>query len=135
MLRSTQKWLNSFVQRLKMKVPRRSAKLSKSIKGVLTQSGKDIIINVEALEYFSYQDRGVSGTKKKYNTPFSYRDKRPPASVFKPYTSTLASQYAMATSIFEKGIKPKNVLQPELDSSLTPLYEAILEDFTRDINL
>ena len=33
-------------------------------------------------EYGIYQDKGVSGKKKKYNNPFSYKDKMPPSYAF-----------------------------------------------------
>jgi hypothetical protein len=34
-------------------------------------------------DYGTFQDKGVSGTKRKYNTPFSYKSKKPP---LKPIT-------------------------------------------------
>ena len=34
-------------------------------------------------DYGKFQDKGVSGTERKYNTPFSYKSKRPP---LKPIT-------------------------------------------------
>ena len=37
-------------------------------------------------EYGAYQDQGVSGTKKKYKTPFKYTTKRPPSSAFDKWT-------------------------------------------------
>ena len=45
-------------------------------------------VNIEFLmdEYGAYQDKGVSGKKKKYNTPFSYKDKMPPSSALDKWT-------------------------------------------------
>jgi hypothetical protein len=72
-------------------------------------------------DYGLYRDKGVSGTVKKYNTPYSYTTKKPPASAFSgwsvrtglaPRTSTGAFasrkslQFALANHIFKMGIKP-----------------------------
>lgn len=47
---------------------------------------KDGVLNVYANPHLIYQDRGVNGSKvKKYDTPHSFSDKRPPASVFKEW--------------------------------------------------
>ncbi|MFT3908323.1 MAG: hypothetical protein QM737_02770 [Ferruginibacter sp.] len=43
-----------------------------------TETGFNIIGSASLL----YVDKGVSGTQKKYNTPFSYTTKMPPSSVF-----------------------------------------------------
>jgi hypothetical protein len=136
MLRATNKWLQYYLQKLKLRVPRKSAALSKSIKGTLTGDiGSDVEMEFKALEYFAYQDQGVSGTKVKRNTPFSYKDKMPPASAFKSYANTLGGQFAMAKSIQENGIKPKNFFKDELENDLKDLPEAILEDIWNSFKL
>jgi hypothetical protein len=129
MLKNTVNWLKGYVQKLKLRVPKKSGALSKSIKGKLTG---DISSNVEmeftALDFFAYQDSGVSGTKVKRNTPFSYKQKSPPASAFKSYSNTLGGQFAIAKSIKENGIKPKSFFRKELDEDLKDLPEAVLND-------
>jgi hypothetical protein len=65
--------------------------------------------------------KGVSGIKKKYNTPYSYTTKMPPPSKLDKWTvkkgiaprddkgrfiSRKSLQFAIARSIFYKGIKP-----------------------------
>jgi hypothetical protein len=129
MLRATNKWLQYYLQKLKLRVPRNSGALSKSIKGKL--SG-DLSSNVEmeftALDYFAYQDEGVNGTKVNRQSPFSYKDKMLPTSAFKSYANTLGGQFAMAKSIQQNGIKPKNFFKQEIDNDLNDLPNAILED-------
>jgi hypothetical protein len=79
-------------------------------------------LSFEMEEYGNFQDLGVSGTKKKYDTPFKYTNKRPPASAFGNwvvrkglkgtrdakgrFTSRKGLQFAIANHIFEQGIKP-----------------------------
>jgi hypothetical protein len=129
MLRATNKWLQYYLQKLKLRVPRKSGALSKSIKGKLSGDlSSDVEMEFSALDYFSYQDEGISGTRVKRNTPFSYKDKMPPASAFKSYTNSLGGQFAIAKSIKENGIKPKAFFKDELDNDLKDLPEAVVND-------
>ena len=48
----------------------------------------------EMVDYGIFQDKGVSGTKKKYNTPYSYKSKMPPRKAFDKW-------------IVRKGIAPR----------------------------
>lgn len=72
-------------------------------------------------DYMYYQDQGVSGKERKFNTPFSYKDKRPPASAFSSWSvrrgiaprsedgrfiPRRSLQFALATHIYKKGIEP-----------------------------
>ena len=43
-----------------------------------SQSGISFSFDFKMEEYGEYQDKGVSGIKKKYNTPYSYKNKKPP---------------------------------------------------------
>jgi len=79
-------------------------------------------LSFEMEDYGEYQDKGVSGTKKKYATKYKYTTKRPPASAFGNwvvrkglkgtrdakgrFTSRKGLQFAIANHIFEQGIKP-----------------------------
>lgn len=55
-----------------------SKKLHKSIKGTIKVSKNSIGVDFSMEEYGLYQDKGVSGVKKKYNTPYNYTTKMPP---------------------------------------------------------
>jgi hypothetical protein len=95
--------------------------LYNSIDGeVVTENGFSIV-GFTMLDYGHYQDKGVSGTLKKYNTPYSYKDKMPPAKSFDKwivrkgiaprnekgeFQSRQSLQYAIARSVFLNGIKP-----------------------------
>jgi hypothetical protein len=39
-------------------------------------------IYFEMLPYGNFQDKGVSGTQRKFETPYSYKSKMPPPSAF-----------------------------------------------------
>jgi len=55
-----------------------SKKLYNSINGVSKVNPNSISLYFEMLDYGLYQDKGVSGKKKKYNTPYKYTNKMPP---------------------------------------------------------
>ena len=50
-----------------------SGKLGKSLDYKIKVSEKDTNVKFFGEDYAAYQDKGVSGTEKKYNTPFSYK--------------------------------------------------------------
>lgn len=132
MLRNLNKWMQNYIQKLKIRVPRQSTALSKSIKGKLSDNGD---MEFTALDYFAYQDEGVSGTKVKRNTPFTYREKMPPISAFKAYSKTLGGQYAIAKSIQLKGIKPNNFFKDKMEEDFADIPEAILSDIWGNFKL
>lgn len=98
-----------------------SGYLYKSIKGTPVKTSENSLeFNIEMANYATFVDRGVSGTKKKYNTPYAYKDKMPPPSKLDKwivkrgiaprdggkFTTRKSLQFAIARSIYYKGIKP-----------------------------
>jgi hypothetical protein len=77
-----------------------------------TQDGETITIFAE--DYLKFVDQGVSGTIRKYNTPYSYRNKKPPISVILQWTRLKGipqeAAYPIQNKIFRFGIKPTNVI-------------------------
>ena len=72
-------------------------------------------------DYYTFVDKGVSGTEKKYNTPYSYKDKMPPPKAFDKWSirkgiaprdkkgrflKRQTLQFLIARSVYKKGIKP-----------------------------
>lgn len=103
--------------------------LENSIKGgEVKVTDRSLQFEIEMVEYGTFQDKGVSGVKKKYNTPYSYKQKMPPPSKldkwivkkglaprdkgkFKGRTISAVGfqksiQFLIARSIFYNGIKP-----------------------------
>ena len=107
-------------------------------------------VNIEFLmdEYGAYQDKGVSGKKKKYNTPFSYKDKMPPSSALDKWTvrrgiaprdksgkfiPTKTINYLIARSIFNKGIKPSLFFTKPFEKGFKNLPPELIKGFINDI--
>lgn len=98
-----------------------SKKLYDSITGEVKVMPNSMRVFFDMEEYGFYQDKGVSGTKRKYDTPFRYTNKMPPPKAFDKwivkkgiaprgkggiFAKRKGLQFAIARSIFEKGIKP-----------------------------
>lgn len=84
-----------------------------------TNDGYNLTFEME--DYGQYQDKGVSGIKKKYNTPFKYTNKMPPPKAFDKwgivkgiaprkkggqFEKRKGLDFALARSIYYKGIRP-----------------------------
>jgi hypothetical protein len=112
------------------KIGKGGGTLENSIKGSeLKVTDRSLNLKLKMADYGVFQDKGVSGVKQKYNTPYSYTTKMPPPSKLDkwivkkgiaPRTSSgkfkgrtiskvgfaKSIQFLIARSIFYKGIKP-----------------------------
>lgn len=100
-------------------------------------------------DYGVFQDKGVSGTEKKYNTPFKYTNKKPPASAFSNwvvrkglkgtrdskgrFTSRKGLQFAIANSIYKKGIKPSLFFTKPFEKAFNNLPKDIVKSYALDV--
>jgi hypothetical protein len=129
-LKETQKALNDFgkyvVQQSRTNLTKGKKNASKrlydSIEYQVNVGANDLSVIFSMEDYGKFQDLGVSGVKKKYNTPYSYKDKMPPAKAFSDWVvrkglkgirdekgrfiKRKSLQYIIARSVYTKGIKP-----------------------------
>lgn len=132
--------------------------LERSIKGGdVKVTERSLQFDIEMEYYGTFQDKGVSGVKKKYNTPYSYRDKMPPPSKLDKWSvrkgiaprdekgrfiKRTSLNFLIARSIFFNGIKPSlfftkpflkysKDLPTELESAFALDTEAFLEFTTK----
>jgi hypothetical protein len=125
-----------------------SKKLYNSISGEAKQFPNSIGIYFDMEEYGFYQDKGVSGKKRKFNTPFSYKSKMPPPSAFDKWTirrgiaprnvkgqfqSRKGLNFAIARSIFEKGIKPSLFFTKPFEAGFKKLPDDLVESYGLDV--
>jgi hypothetical protein len=101
-------------------------------------------------DYGMFQDKGVSGTKTKYNTPFSYRSKMPPVKPLSDWAkknnirlrdkkgkfkkgnyNTIG--YLIARSIYEKGLKPSLFFTKPFEQAFNKLPNELVIAFANDI--
>ena len=126
-----------------------SGDLSKSIKGDVKQMPNSIRVFFEMNEYGFYQDRGVKGTKSgKSLDNFAYTNKMPPPKAFDKWTvrkgiaprdvkgkfqSRKGLNFAIARSIFEKGIKPTMFFTKPFEKAYKQLPQELIEKYGLDM--
>jgi isocitrate lyase len=121
-----------------------SRKLYDSIKGEIKAMPNSLRLYFDMADYGFYQDKGVSGTKKKYDTPFSYTNKMPPPKAFDKwivkkgiaprnkegkFQTRKGLQFAIARSIFEKGIKPSLFFTKPFEKAFKNLPNEMIEAY------
>ena len=100
-------------------------------------------------DYGVFQDKGVSGIKKKYNTPYSYTNKMPPPSKMDKwivrkglkgvrgkdgkFISRKSLQFMIARSIYNNGIKPSLFFTKPFQKAFTNLDKDIIEAYKLDV--
>jgi hypothetical protein len=156
-LDETREALNKFA---KYVVQQSRSNLTKSDKNVskelynslgydLNVSKNSFSLSILMEDYGVFQDKGVSGTEKKYNTPFKYTNKRPPASAFSNwvvrkglkgtrdakgrFVSRKGLMFAVANSIFKKGIKPSMFFTTPFQKAFKDLPEELILSFGLDL--
>jgi hypothetical protein len=156
-LDETREALNKFA---KYVVQQSRSNLTKSDKNVskelynslgydLNVSKNSFSLSILMEDYGVFQDKGVSGTEKKYNTPFKYTNKRPPASAFSNwvvrkglkgtrdskgrFVSRKGLMFAVANSIFKKGIKPSMFFTTPFEKAFKDLPEELILSFGLDL--
>lgn len=151
----TQKALNKFRDtivneakaNLKNKGKDTTGKLSQSIKGQVKQMPNSISMYFQMEAYGFFQDKGVSGIKKKYNTEFSYTTKMPPPSKLDKWIvrkgiaprdkqgklmSRKGLQFAIARGIFMNGIKPSLFFTKPFEKAFKKLPDVLVNKYGLD---
>jgi hypothetical protein len=124
-----------------------SKKLYDSLKGEskLMKNSFGVYFSME--DYGHYQDKGVSGIVKKYNTPYKYTTKRPPISALDKwivrkgiaprnkegkFISRTSLKYAIANSIYRNGIKPSLFFTKPFEAAFSKLPSELIEKYGLD---
>ena len=156
-LKETQKALNAFgkyvVQQSRTNLTKGKKNASKrlydSIDYEVLDGAKAVSVVFRMEDYGKYQDLGVSGVKKKYNTPYSYTTKMPPAKAFSDwvvrkglkgirdekgrFTKRKSLQYIIARSVYTKGIKPSLFFTKPFERAFERLPQELQDKFGIDL--
>jgi len=156
MLENVQKELNAFA---KYVISQSRANLTRSKKNSSKQLYNSLDSDLKVYEnsfslsflmedYGVFQDKGVSGVKKKYNTPYSYTTKMPPPSKMDKwivrkgiapkddkgkFISRKSLQFMIARSIFNNGIKPSLFFTKPFKKAFKNLDKDIVKAFKLDV--
>ena len=157
MLKNVQQELNRFAKyvieesrnNLRKKKAKSSNKLYDSLDHKLNVSPNSFSLKFLMEDYGVFQDKGVSGIKKKYNTPYSYTNKMPPPSKMDKwivrkglkgvrgkdgkFLPRKTLQFLVARSIFFKGIKPSLFFTKPFKKAFTNLDKDIIKAYQLDV--
>lgn len=123
-----------------------SKSLYNSIKGNVKANPNSFEMEFSMEEYGLYQDKGVSGIKKKYNTDYKYTNKMPPAKAFDKWVvrkglaprekgkfkNRKSLSFAIARSVYFNGIKPSLFFTKPFEKAIKRLPEDLVEAFGVD---
>ena len=158
-LKKTQEALEAFkkfvIQQARTRLSKNNKNISKklydSLDGIIKVTPNAIQVQFLMEEYGLYQDKGVSGTQKKYNTPFKYTNKMPPIKPLADWAKfknirlrNAKGQFAkgnyktigflISRSIYRKGIKPSLFFTKPFEKAFLNLPNQVVEAFALDIN-
>ena len=121
-----------------------SKELYNSLGYDISEASGKTSLGFDMADYGKFQDRGVSGTEKKYNTPYSYTTKMPPPKAFDKwvvrkglaprqggkFTSREGIKFAIARSIYKKGIKASMFFTKPFEAAFKRLPDELLEAYS-----
>ncbi len=122
-----------------------SKELYNSLGYDISQSSGTTSMSFNMADYGKFQDRGVSGTEKKYNTPYSYKSKMPPVKAFDKwvvrkglaprgkggkFASREGIKFAIAKSIYKKGIRPSMFFTKPFEAAFKRLPDELVEAYS-----
>lgn len=127
-----------------------SKELYNSLKGNVKEMPNSISVEFEMEDYGVFQDKGVSGTEKKYNTPYSYKSKMPPVKPLADWAKNRNIRlrdekgkfkkgnyntigFLIARSIYKKGIKPSLFFTKPFEQAFKKLPDELIEKFGLDV--
>lgn len=154
--KETEKYLNDFAKYVIQQSRSNLTKGDKNVnKNLYNSLDKEIEVGANSFrlaflmeDYGKFQDKGISGTERKYNTPFSYKSKKPP---LKPITdwvknrrfqfrqengkfmSYQSTAFLVRNSIFKKGIKPSLFFTKPFEKAFERLPDELIEVYGLDV--
>jgi hypothetical protein len=124
-----------------------SKKLYNSLRGEAKAMPNSFSMDFFMEDYGHFQDKGVSGVVKKYNTPYNYTTKMPPTrsldkwivrrgiaprSKNGKFVSRQGLKFAIARSIFKNGIKPSLFFTKPFEAAYKKLPSELVDKFGLD---
>lgn len=128
-----------------------SGKLSDSIQGEVKQMPNSIGVYFEMEAYGNFQDQGVNGLRHNHNAPYSFRKGFPsremlasldkwiikrgiaPRNAKGKFTSRTGLKFAVAKSIFNKGIKPSFFFTKPFNEHYKTLPDELIDKYGLDV--
>lgn len=125
-----------------------SKRLYNSLDSNLNVSANSFQLDFSMADYGEFVDKGVSGIKNKYNTPYSYKSKMPPPSKLDKWIvrrglaprdnkgkllNRKSLQFLIARSIYRKGFKPSLFFTKPFENEYKKLSTDLIEAYGLDM--
>lgn len=126
-----------------------SKKLYNSIKGNVKVSKNSMSVDFQMEEYGLFQDKGVSGKRKKYKTPYTYKSKMPPPKKLDKWIvrkgiaprnekgqlmTRKSLQFVIARGIYINGIKPSLFFTKPFEKAYKRMPNELIEKYGLDLD-
>ena len=126
-----------------------SKKLYNSIKGNVKVSKNSMSVDFQMEEYGLFQDKGVSGKKTKYKTPYTYKSKMPPPKKLDKWIvrkgiaprnekgqlmTRKSLQFVIARGIYINGIKPSLFFTKPFEKAYKRMPNEVIEKYGLDLD-
>jgi hypothetical protein len=155
--KKTKEYLNAFAKYVIQQSRSNLTKQGKNVDKKLYNSlDKEIEVGANSFrmaflmeDYGTFQDKGVSGTQKKYDTPFSYKSKRPPLKPIQDWVtkrrfqfrnkengkfmSYKSTAFLITKGIFKNGIKPSLFFTKPFEKAFERLPDELVEVYGLDV--
>jgi hypothetical protein len=132
-------------QNLTKKKKNASKELYNSLDYDLSVGPNSFSLTFEMEDYGEFQDKGVSGVNRKYNTPYKYTNKMPPPKAFAQWVvrkglqgirdkqgrfiPRKSLQYLIARSVYNNGIKPSYFFSNPFKVNFNKLPQEVVTAF------
>jgi hypothetical protein len=122
-----------------------SSELYNSLNFNIEENNNKTSLSFEMEDYGKFQDKGVSGTEKKYNTPYSYTNKMPPTKAFDKwvirrgiaprgkggaFAKRQSLKFLIARSIYKKGIRPSLFFTKPFEAAFKRLPDDLVKAYS-----
>lgn len=126
-------------------------KLYNSLKYDLNVSKNSFSLSFEMEKYGDFQDKGVSGTNKKYDTPYKFTTKQPPTKPIAEWAKARGIRlrdakgrflkgsyntigFLIARKIKENGIKPSLFFTKPFENRFKKLPDELIEEYALEVD-
>ena len=146
-----EKYAKYVIQQSRSNLSRKEQNTSNKLYESLNYRIQNGRVTFQSEEYGAYQDKGVRGAESTYpesrKSPFKYRDKRPPSSVFDKWTikkgiaprdeegkfiKRKSLNYLIARSIYKKGIRATLFFTKPFERGLDLYGDEIVAGYIED---
>lgn len=126
-----------------------SKKLYNSIKGTVKVSKNSMTVDFSMEDYGLFQDKGVSGKKTKYKTPYTYKSKMPPPKKLDKWIvrkgiaprnekgqlmTRKSLQFVIARGIYINGIKPSLFFTKPFEKAYKRMPNELIQKYGLDLD-